>query len=194
MGSFKQPMNNQDFSLDQSSSSSGFPITPSSANNSYGGGFPSQLLQSLYDSEEVVVPQPQLQSLFNNNGSSSMSYSSAENYGTISSNDLLSSPASSTTCWPRYSPSCLRPSLQPRQQQQQQQSGGGGGGLHFSNINTPFWNAPAAALSHDIRSTGLFSSLSQSQYTAPTAAIYDEHKPINSNNFTKVNICVLKYR
>lgn len=193
MGSFKQTVNNQDFSLDQSSSSSGFPITSSSANNSYGGGFPSQLLQSLYDSEEVVVPQPQLQSLFNS-GSSSMSYSSAENYGTISSSDLLSSQASSTACWPRYSSSCLRPSLQPRQQQQQQQSGGGGGGLHFSNINTPFWNAPSAALSHDIRSTGLFSSLSQSQYTAPTAAIYDEHKPINSNNFTKVNICVLKYR
>ncbi|XP_062013356.1 transcription factor bHLH112-like isoform X2 [Rosa rugosa] len=188
MGSFKQPMNNQDFPLDQSSSSSGFPITSSPANNSYGGGFPSQLLQSLYDPEEVVVPQPQLQSLFNN-GSSSMSYSSAESYGTLGSNDLLSSPTSSTTCWPRYSPSCLRPSLQPRQQQQQQPRGGsgsgGGGGLHFSNINTPFWNAPAAALNHDIRSTGLFPSLSQSQYTAPTAAIYDEHKPITSGNFTK---------
>nr|WKE35111.1 basic helix-loop-helix family protein [Rosa persica] len=187
MGSFKQPMNNQDFPLDQSSSSSGFPITSSPANNSYGGGFPSQLLQSLYHPEEVVVPQPQLQSLFNN-GSSSMSYSSAENYGTLSSNDLLSSPASSTSGWPRYPPSCLRPSLQPRQQQQQQQPGcGSGGGLHFSNINTPFWNAPAAALNHGIRSAGLFPSLSQSQYTAPTAAIYDEHKPITSGNFTKPN-------
>ncbi|KAL6198019.1 hypothetical protein ACLB2K_027811 [Fragaria x ananassa] len=186
MSSFKQPMNNQDFSLDQSSSSSGFPITSSSANHSYGsGGFPSQLLQNLYDPEEVVVPQPQLQSLFNN-GSTSMSYSSAENYGTLSSNALLSSPASTTTCWPRYSPSCLRPSLQPTQQQQQP-GGGSGGGLQFSNINTPFWNAPAAALNHDIRSTGLFPSLSQSQYTAPTAATYDEHKPITSSNFTKAN-------
>ncbi|XP_004293560.1 PREDICTED: transcription factor bHLH112 isoform X3 [Fragaria vesca subsp. vesca] len=187
MGSFKQPMNNQDFSLDQSSSSSGFPITSSSANNSYGsGGFPSQLLQNLYDPEEVVVPQPQLQSLFNN-GSSSMSYSSAENYGTLGSNALLSSPASTTTCWPRYSPSCLRPSLQPTQQQQPVGGSGGGGGLQFSNINTPFWNTPAAALNHDIRSTGLFPSLSQSQYTAPTAAAYDEHKPITSGNFTKAN-------
>ncbi|XP_050368592.1 transcription factor bHLH112-like isoform X2 [Argentina anserina] len=185
MSSFKQPMNNQDFTLDLSSSSSGFPITSSSANNSYGNsGFPSQLLQSLYDPEEVVVSQPQVQSLFNN-GSSSMSYSSAENYGTLGSNDLLSSPASSTTCWPRYSPRCLRPSLQPRQQQQP--GGSTGGGLHFSNINTPFWNAPPAALNHDIRSTGLFTSLSQSPYTAPTAAIYDEHKPIASSNFTKPN-------
>ncbi|PQQ08827.1 transcription factor bHLH112 isoform X3 [Prunus yedoensis var. nudiflora] len=65
----------------------------------------------------------------------------------------------------------------------------GGGGLHFSNnINTPFWNTPAAtALNHgnSIRSSnGLFSSSQQSQYTAPaSSALVHEHKP-NSHNFT----------
>ncbi|ONI10153.1 hypothetical protein PRUPE_4G030900 [Prunus persica] len=166
-----KPMS-QDFSLDQlgSSSSSGFPITSSSsAANSY--GFPSTLLQSIFDSE-VSQPQPQ-QSLFNNNHFS---------------NDLLLPPSPTSSCWPpRYSSSsCLRPSAVSLPKQLQ--PGGGGGGLHFpNNINTPFWNTPAAtALNHgnSIRSSnGLFSS-SQSQYTAPaSSALVHEHKP-NSHNFT----------
>ncbi|VVA30763.1 PREDICTED: mRNAion factor [Prunus dulcis] len=169
-----KPMS-QDFSLDQlgSSSSSGFPITSSSsAANSY--GFPSTLLQSIFDSE-VSQPQPQ-QSLFNNNHFS---------------NDLLLPPSPTSSCWPpRYSPSsCLRPSaVSLPKQLQPGGGGGGGGGLHFpNNINTPFWNTPAAtALNHgnSIRSSnGLFSS-SQSQYTAPaSSALVHEHKP-NSHNFT----------
>ncbi|XP_008224896.1 PREDICTED: transcription factor bHLH112 isoform X3 [Prunus mume] len=167
-----KPMS-QDFSLDQlgSSSSSGFPITSSSsAANSY--GFPSTFLQSIFDSE-VSQPQPQ-QSLFNNNHFS---------------NDLLLPPSPTSSCWPpRYSPSsCLRPSAVSLPKQLQP-GGGGGGGLHFpNNINTPFWNTPAAtALNHGngIRSSnGLFSS-SQSQLTAPaSSALVHEHKP-NSHNFT----------
>ncbi|XP_021809322.1 transcription factor bHLH112-like isoform X1 [Prunus avium] len=169
-----KPMS-QDFSLDQlgSSSSSGFPITSSSsAANSY--GFPSTLFQSLFDSE-VSQAQPQ-QSLFNNNHFS---------------NDLLLPPSPTSSCWPpRYSPSsCLRPSGVSLPKQLQPGGGGGGGGLHFSNnINTPFWNTPAAtALNHgnSIRSSnGLFSSSQQSQYTAPaSSALVHEHKP-NSHNFT----------
>ncbi|BBH00787.1 basic helix-loop-helix DNA-binding superfamily protein [Prunus dulcis] len=141
-----KPMS-QDFSLDQlgSSSSSGFPITSSSsAANSY--GFPSTLLQSIFDSEFLLATQ------------------------------ILSS-------------SCLRPSaVSLPKQLQPGGGGGGGGGLHFpNNINTPFWNTPAAtALNHgnSIRSSnGLFSS-SQSQYTAPaSSALVHEHKP-NSHNFT----------
>lgn len=160
----------QDFSLHQlGSASSGFPIGTTSSANSY--GFPSTLLQSLFDSE-VPQPLPQ-QSLFNN---------------THFSNDIMLSPSPTSTCWPpKYSPSsCLRPSSLPKQLQPGG-GGGGGGSLQFpNNINTPFWNAPAsAALNHNgIRSssTDLLMSSSQSQYTPALSAFHEQKS--NSHSFT----------
>ncbi|KAG4977958.1 hypothetical protein JHK86_037432 [Glycine max] len=134
-----KPMN-QEFSLDQQSLNSvvtstgslsgGFPVVSASY------GYPSTLIQSLYEPE----PQPQQQnSLFTN---PSMSYSSSSaNYG-ICSNEL--SPT-----WSKVS-SLPKPSM-PKQQLS---------GLHFSN-NTAFWNSSAEAL-NDIRA-GVFTS-SQAQY------------------------------
>lgn len=138
-----KPMN-QEFSLDQQGLNSvtstglscGFPIGSASY------GYPSTLIQSLYDPD----PQPQPQnSLFTN---PSISYSSASNYGAISSNEL------SPTTWSKVPNSLLKPSM-PKQQPSS--------GLHFSN-NTPFWNASAEALG-DIRA-GVFAS-SQAQYQTP---------------------------
>lgn len=137
-----KPMN-QEFSLDQQtlnsvitstgSLSGGFPIVSSSY------GYPSTLIQSLYESE----PQPQPQnSLFTN--PSSLSYSSTANYGTCS-NEV------SPTTWSKVCNSLMKPSM-PKQQLS---------GLHFSN-NTPFWNASAEAL-HDVRA-GVFASSPQPQY------------------------------
>ncbi|XP_047155538.1 transcription factor bHLH112-like isoform X1 [Vigna umbellata] len=134
---------NQEFSLDQQSLNSvvtstgslsgGFPVVSASY------GYPSTLIQGLYDPE----PQPQPQnSLFTN---PPMSYSSSTaNYGTCS-NEL--SPT-----WSKIS-SLLKPST-PKQQLS---------GLHFSN-DTSFWNGSAEAL-HDIRA-GVFAS-SQAQYQTP---------------------------
>ncbi|KAK7328012.1 hypothetical protein VNO77_22106 [Canavalia gladiata] len=135
---------NQEFSLDQQSLNSvtntgltgGFPA----GSDSY--GYPSTLIQSLYDPKPQPQPQPQPQnSLFTN---PTMSYSSATNYATCS-NKL--SPT-----WSKVS-SPLKLSI-PKQQL---------GGLHFSN-NNPSWNASAEAL-NDIRS-GVFPS-SQPQYQMP---------------------------
>lgn len=138
---------NQDFSLDQQGLNSmtstglscGFPVGSTS---SY--GYPSTLIQSLYDPDPQPQPQPQ-NSLFTN---PSMSYSPASNYGAISSNEL------SPTTWSKVPNSLLKPSM-PKQQLNS--------GLHFSN-NTPFWNASAEAL-NDIRA-GVFAS-SQAQYQTP---------------------------
>ncbi|TKY71591.1 dimerization protein [Spatholobus suberectus] len=136
-----KPMN-QEFSLDQQSLNSvvtstgslsgGFPIVSASY------GYPSTLIQSLYDPEPQAQPQ---NSLFTN---PSMSYASTANYGTCS-NEL--SPT-----WSKVS-SLLKPSM-PKQQPS---------GLHFSN-NTTFWNASTEAL-NDIRA-GVFAS-SQGQYQTP---------------------------
>ncbi|ESW20274.1 hypothetical protein PHAVU_006G195000 [Phaseolus vulgaris] len=134
---------NQEFSLDQQSLSSvvtstgslsdGFPVVSASY------GYPSTLIQSLYEPE--AQPQPQ-NSLFTN---PTMSYSSSTaNYGTCS-NEL--SPT-----WSKIS-SLLKPST-PKQQLS---------GLHFSDT-TSFWNGSAEAL-HDIRA-GVFAS-SQPQYQTP---------------------------
>lgn len=112
--------------------SSGFPVGSASY------GYPSTLLQSLYDPD----PQPQ-QYLFDNRP---MNYSSTANYRT-SLNEL--SPS-----WPKYSP-YMKPTL-PKQQPSSH--------LHFTN-NTPFWNASAAAL-NDIRAS--FFPTSQSQFLTPT--------------------------
>lgn len=138
-----KPMN-QDFSLDQQglnsvvtstgSLSGDFPIVSASY------GYPSTLIQSLYEPEPEPQPQPQ-NSLFTN---PSMSYSSTVNYGTCS-NEL--SPT-----WSNVS-SLLKPSM-PKQQLS---------GLQFSN-NTTFWSASAEAL-NDIRA-GVFAS-SQAQYQTP---------------------------
>ncbi|XP_027332514.1 transcription factor bHLH112-like isoform X2 [Abrus precatorius] len=134
-----KPMN-QEFSLDQQSLNSvtstglsgGFPVGSASY------GYPSTLIQSLFDPK----PQPQPQnSLFTN---PTMSYSSTTNYGTCSNEP---SPT-----WSKVS-SLLKPSM-PKQQLS---------GLHFSN-NTPFWNASAEAL-NDLRA-GVFAS-SQAQYQTP---------------------------
>ena len=149
-----KPMN-QEFSMDQQSlSSGGFPI----ASASY--GYPSTLMQGLYDPDPQPQPQPQPQnSLFTNQP---MSYSSTANYGT-SSTEL--SPTWSTVS------SLLKPSMQPKQQLS---------GLHFSN-NTPFWNASAEAL-RDIRA-GVFSSSSQAQYQTPT---FDDKPNCPSTPLNKV--------
>ncbi|CAL0300855.1 unnamed protein product [Lupinus luteus] len=147
-----KPMN-QEFCLNQQGLSSvtsigqscGFQIESTSSYD-----YPSNLTQSLY---EPAYPQPQPQnSLFNN--PSTMSYSSAPNYGTSSSNEL------SPTTWSKVPNSFV---------QKQQHSSG----LHFSN-KTPFWNASAEAL-NDI-TAGVFAS-SQAQYQAPTF----EDKPISQN-------------
>lgn len=114
--------------------SSGFPMSSASY------GYPSALLQGLYDPD----PQPQ-QYLFDNRGAIN-NYSSMANYRT-SLNEL--SPS-----WPKDSP-YMKPSL-PKQQPTTH--------LHFTN-NTPFWNASAAAL-HDIRAS--FFPSSQSQFLTPT--------------------------
>lgn len=144
---------NQDFPLVDtviSPTSAGFPV------GSVSFGYPSTLVQSLFDSDS----QSHEQSLFNNNRSI-MSYSStANNYGT-NSNEL--SPSS----WPKFS-APFYPKQQP-------------GGLHFSN-KTPFWNASTAALTDTtIIRPGLHPS-SQSQYLVPTF----EGKPKCSNLTTKV--------
>ncbi|XP_019419069.1 PREDICTED: transcription factor bHLH112 isoform X3 [Lupinus angustifolius] len=146
------PMNHE-FCIDQqglssvtsSDQSCGFPIESTSTY-----GYPSNLTQSLY---EPAYPQPQPHnSLFNN--PSTMSYSSAPNYGTSSSNEL------SPTTWSKV----------PNSFAQKEQLSSG---LHFSN-NTPFWNASAEAL-NDIR-VGAFAS-SQAQYQTPTF----EDKPISQS-------------
>lgn len=128
---------NQDFPLVDtviSTSSAGFPV------GSVSYGYPSTLVQSLFDSDS----QSQ-QSLFNNNRSI-MSYSStANNYGT-NSNEL--SPSS----WTKFS-APFYPKQQPC-------------GLHFSN-KTPFWNASTEALTDNNIRPGLHPS-SQSQYLVPT--------------------------
>ncbi|KAL2341986.1 hypothetical protein Fmac_009926 [Flemingia macrophylla] len=136
-----KPMN-QEFSLDQQSLNSVVTSTGSLSGDfpvvSASYGYPSTLIQSLYEPE----PQPQPQnSLFSN---PSLSYSSTANYGTCS-NEL--SPT-----WSKVS-SLLKPSM-PKQQLS---------GLHFSN-DTTFWNASAEVL-NDIRA-GVFAS-SQPQYQTP---------------------------
>jgi hypothetical protein len=136
---FIKPMD-QEFSIDQQSLNSvtssglsnGYPIGSVNINNSY--GYPSNLIQSLFDDND---PQPHNNSLYTN---PSISYSS--------SNEI--SPT-----WSNVS-SLMKPSM-PKQQQQQQLSSG----LQFSN-NTPFWNASAEAL-NDIRAGVLASSHPQYQ-------------------------------
>ncbi|KDP20840.1 hypothetical protein JCGZ_21311 [Jatropha curcas] len=133
-------INNQDFSLNSSGNSTtttcqdlsgGFPMGSASY------GYPSTLIQSLFDSD----PQPQ-QSLFNNR---TINYSCPPNHGSIL-NEL--SPS-----WPKLAP-FLKASL-PKQQL--------ASGLHFSN-NAPFWNATATALT-DIKAS--FVTSSQPQYLLP---------------------------
>ncbi|XP_041025809.1 transcription factor bHLH112 isoform X1 [Juglans microcarpa x Juglans regia] len=146
---------NQDFPLVDtviSTSSTGFPV------GSVSYGYPSTLVQSLFDSDS----QSQ-QSLFNNNRSI-MSYSStANNYGT-NSNEL--SPSSwtklSAPFYPKQQPAC---------------------GLHFSN-KTPFWNASTVALTDTTTIRPGFHPSSQSQYLVPTF----EEKPKCSNLTTKPNM------
>ncbi|KAK7302648.1 hypothetical protein RJT34_13541 [Clitoria ternatea] len=140
---------NQEFSsLDQQSlnsvvTSSGLSGSfPDGSANSY--GYPSTLIQSLYEPDEPQQQQqqPQNSSLFTN---PSLSYSSSTTNYVTCSNEV--SPT-----WSKVS-SLLKPSMAKQQQE--------ASGLHFSNNTTPFWNASVEAL-NDIRA-GVFAS-SQAQY------------------------------
>ncbi|XVE51215.1 hypothetical protein DITRI_Ditri02bG0021900 [Diplodiscus trichospermus] len=160
---------NQDFPLEQQRLSSvtssgdstptcqglsaGFPMGSSAT--SY--GYPSTLLQSLFEPE---VPQPQQQSLFNQRSINYMSGATAT-YGGANGNEL--SPS-----WPKLAP-VMRPSL-PKQQP---------GSLQFSN-NTPFWNATATGV-NDVKAGFLPSP--QSPFLVQT---FDE-KPNCPNLTTKNN-------
>ncbi|KAI4296546.1 hypothetical protein L6164_036495 [Bauhinia variegata] len=153
-----KPMN-QEFPLDQQNLSSGSSTVTFPIGNSASYGFPSSLMQSLYEPETHHQQQPQ-HSLFTNR---SMAYSSSTgNYVTNSSNDL--SPT-----WSNKVSSLLKP--------KQHLSG-----LHFSN-NTPFWNASADAFA-DLR-TGVFGS-SQPQYNHQTPKFDEKHN--SPNLITKAKI------
>ncbi|CAK7350811.1 unnamed protein product [Dovyalis caffra] len=119
--------------------STGFSMEPSATNY----GYPSTLIQSLFESGHPQ--QQQVQPLFNHR---SMNYLSptAPNYGT--NMNELSSPS-----WPKVSP-MIKSSL-PKQQPSR---------MHFTN-NTPYWNASPTGV-NDIRASFLPSS--QSQFLLPT--------------------------
>ncbi|XVF87621.1 hypothetical protein PTKIN_Ptkin18bG0134800 [Pterospermum kingtungense] len=122
-------------------------------------GYQSTLLPNLFEPD----PQPQQQSLFNNQSINYMSATPTATYG-ANANEL-SSPS-----WPKLAPS-IRPSLQKQQQQPSS--------LHFSN-NTAFWN-PSLAGVNDVKASFLPSS--QSQFLAQTF----EEKPNCPGLTTKAN-------
>lgn len=166
---FVKPTMDQEFSLDHhqqstglncvTSSSTGFPIGSAANNNSY--GYPSTLIQSLYE-----PPQPQNNSLFTNNPSMSYNSSStATSYG----HEL------SPTTWSKVS-SFLKPPSMPKQQLS---------GLHFSN-NTPFWNASADAL-NDIRAGVLASSPQAAQYQSPLINLEEKKQNCPATASTLLN-------
>ncbi|KAE8696760.1 bHLH114 protein [Hibiscus syriacus] len=136
---------NQDFSLEQQRLNSVTSCDNSTATcqfpmDSVSYGYTSTLLQTLFQSD----PQSQQQSVFNNNRS--INYmSAAATYGANCGTE--SSPS-----WPKLVP-LLRPSL-PKQPPKSS--------LHFTNNNTPFWNASAAGV-NDVKA-GFLPSRLQSEF------------------------------
>ncbi|KAJ4849576.1 hypothetical protein Tsubulata_035849 [Turnera subulata] len=155
-----EALNDQDFSLDQRSGNNSTPtcqglstgFSMESAAASY--GYPSTLIQSLFEHNPPQPQQQQQQPLFNNR---SMNYQLPTTNYAASLNQL-------STSWSKTSP-LVKPSLLKQQPST----------LQFSN-NAAFWN-PSSTGMNDIRGSVMPSS--QSQYLVPSF----EEKP-NCANLT----------
>ncbi|KAK3188204.1 hypothetical protein Dsin_027765 [Dipteronia sinensis] len=138
-------------------------------------GYPSTLLQSLFEPDEVPLQtQQQQQCLFNNRSIiNNSNYMSGGNYGTnVVSNDIQLSPNNS---WPpknNIANPLLKPSLlQKNHQQTTSSSSTTTTGFHFSN-NATFWNPSAASAPlNDVRTAFYHPSTTQShQFLTPPSA------------------------
>ncbi|KAK2644303.1 hypothetical protein Ddye_019498 [Dipteronia dyeriana] len=148
-------------------------------------GYPSTLLQSLFEPDEVSLQTPQQQQqcllINNNNNYMSGSLSGGGNYGTnVVSNDIQLSPNNS---WPpknNIANPLLKPSLLHKHHQQTTSSTAATttAGFHFSN-NATFWNPSAASAPlNDVRTAFYHPSTAQShQFLTPPSAAAIEEKP-----------------
>ncbi|KAK0580208.1 hypothetical protein LWI29_038021 [Acer saccharum] len=163
-------------------------------------GYPTTLLQSLFEPDEVQLQtqqqQQQQQCLFNNRSINNNNYMSGSlsggvNYGTNVSNDIQLSPNNS---WPpkNIANSLLKPSLLPKHHHHHHQPTSTSTtttGFHFSN-NTSFWNPSAASPTAPLNDnrTAFYPSTTQShQFLTPPSTAAIEEKPSCTSLTAKSN-------